>query len=233
MQVIGTGFFVGPGLIATARHIIDGVPLEDLVGMHILNGTGTFYFRQFEITVLHDTSDIALCRLQPIMPNRNGGLLGNHVMRLGGPAPTVGTRVATYAYPDTVYTRENGQPHLAINPHYYAGRIVADHPNGRDRVMLPFPCFETSIHLHGAAIGGPVFDPATGLVVGVNTSSFAGATDISYVAKIAPVLDLPVPGVHLGRGDVGALSLRDLAARDLARIVPASLLELPLGKVQP
>ncbi|GAB2871812.1 hypothetical protein GCM10027093_04310 [Paraburkholderia jirisanensis] len=200
--------------------------------MHLLNGAGTFYFRRLEEIVRHEKSDIALCRLQPIMPTRDGGLLPNHVMRLGGPTPAIGTAVATFAYPDTVFAVENGKPHLALNPHYYDGEIEEDYPIARDQRM-PFPCFRTSIHLHGGASGGPVFNPATGVVFGVNSSSFAGYTNVSFVAKIAPVLDLSVPGMLLGRGEAGALSLRQLAAQDLARIVPASLLEQPLGKTQP
>lgn len=224
LQVIGTAFFVGPGLVATARHVVDEAPADRLACMHLLHGTGTFYFRRLEAIVCHHQSDIALCRLQPIMPTRDGGLLPNHVMRLGGPAPALGSAIATFAYPDTVFATENGQQHLALNPHYYDGRLEEDYPVERDQRM-PFPCFRTSIHLHGGASGGPVFSPATGLVFGVNSSSFAGCTDLSFVTKITPVLDLPVPGMLFGRGEAGALSLRELAVRGLARIEPASLLE--------
>jgi hypothetical protein len=149
-----------------------------------------------------------------------------------GPAPVVGTAAATFAYPDTVFSVKNGQPHLALNPHYYAGQIEEDYPLRRDQRM-PFPCFRTSIHLHGGASGGPVFDPATGVVFGVNSSSFAGFTDVSFVAKIGPVLDLPVPGMLVEGGVPRALSLRELAARDKARIVPGVAAEQRIGKEWP
>jgi hypothetical protein len=232
LQVIGTAFFVGPGLVATARHVVDEAPADRLACMHLLHGTGSFYFRRLEAIVRHEKSDLALCRLQPIMPNRDGGLLPNHVMRLGGPAPAIGSAVATFAYPDTVFTTKDGQPHLALNPHYYDGHLEQDYPVERDQRM-PFPCFRTSIHLHGGASGGPVFSPATGLVFGVNSSSFSGFTDLSFVTKIGPVLDIPVPGMLLGRGQVGALSLRELAARGLARVEPAFLVEQRHGKEWP
>jgi hypothetical protein len=37
LQVIGTAFFVGPSLVATARHVIDEAPVDQLTCMHILS----------------------------------------------------------------------------------------------------------------------------------------------------------------------------------------------------
>ena len=62
---------------------------------------------------------------------------------------------------------------------------------------MPGPCFSTSMHMHGGASGGPVFDQASGRVCGINSTSFSGATNVSFVSMIEGLLDIDIEGVVL------------------------------------
>jgi hypothetical protein len=66
---------------------------------------------------------------------------------------------------------------------YYEDRIEEYLPAGRDRVMLPGPCWRTSMTIHGGASGGPVFDER-GRVFAINSTGFG------YVSSIVPVFEV-------------------------------------------
>jgi hypothetical protein len=87
-----------------------------------------------------------------------------------------GDLVATYAYQSTIIqSAETGQL-FSFNPEFYEGRIVGYLANGRDRVMLPGPCYRTDMVIHHGASGGPVADPS-GRVFGINSTGFDGTDD--------------------------------------------------------
>ncbi|KWK67552.1 S1 family peptidase [Burkholderia stagnalis] len=222
MEVIGTGFFVTQSTVVTARHVAESALEADPQGnpglwaIQILDG-GQYYRRPVVNVVMHPTTDIALCVLANMTHRQTGANLSNPVIRLSARDPAIDEHVYTYAYPDTVFEREGERARLDLNPHFYDGYIVQHHPDGRDRVMLPFPCFETSMHLHGGASGGPVFD-ARGAVVGVNVSSLqAPDTDFSFIAKVRDAFDLRLPCEFVA-GQVEEVSLRELAARGYAHL---------------
>lgn len=224
LSVVGTGFFVGPDIILTAHHIFEGHDPARIACLQILNECGEYIFRQFRQVIPHKKSDVVLCQLHPMRNGKHGIDLGNHVLRIGGSVPLLKTKLTTYAYPDVFARRYKGVQHMSIAPHHYDGEVLDIFPVQRDRVMLNFPCLRTSIHLHGGASGGPVISVATGTVVGINTSSFSGATNESYVALIHPILDMPIPNVdYLGRISVPT-TLRELSLRGLARVEPENLL---------
>jgi hypothetical protein len=68
------------------------------------------------------------------------------------------------------------------------GEVLEVFPDGRDRVMMPFPCFRSDIPIYGANSGGPVFDKA-GRVCGINCTSYEGQ-DISFHMPMKGVLEL-------------------------------------------
>ncbi|WP_126284740.1 S1 family peptidase [Burkholderia stagnalis] len=222
MEVIGTGFFVAPSTIMTARHVAESALAPDAEGNP---GLWAVQFkadreclpRAVVHAALHPTTDIALCVLTHMTHRQTGAALSNPALRLSARDPAIGEHVYTYAYPDTVFTQEGAHARLDLNPHFYDGHIVTHYPDGRDRVMLPFPSFETSIHLHGGASGGPVFD-AGGAVVGINVSSLREPdTDCSFIAKVRDAFDLPLPVVFVA-GQVEQLTLRELASRGFAQL---------------
>jgi len=223
VDVVGTGFFVSQSLLITAKHVID-IALDDdpngrapLWCVQIRPDDGTQTMRAIVRAIWHPTSDIALCVLQPMAHVTTGLPLPNHIVRLSDRDPAMGERVFTYAYPDSVTERQGAQVRLDLNPHYYDGTIVEHFPVRRDSAVLTWPCFQTSIHIHGGASGGPVFD-STGTVFGINTMSLEPYTDVSYVTKVRDSFDLLVP-VTWSAGDAEQMvPLRELAARGYARI---------------
>lgn len=80
----------------------------------------------------------------------------------------------------------------------------------RDKVMLPFPVFESNLAISASGSGGPVFDDQ-GFVVGINTTGIPG-TDISYHTYIESALDLRTR-IQLIKNNprISRLSLRELS----------------------
>lgn len=224
LEVIGTGFFVGPDIIITARHILEGEDLTKIACFQILSAIGTYIFRRLRLVIPHKKSDIVLLHLYPMNNGRHELDLLNHVFLIGGPIPSTGTKLTTYAYPDVSTRRYKDRLYMSIAAHHYDGEVLDVFPSQRDSVMLNFPCMRTSTHLHGGASGGPVINVATGAVVGVNTSSFAGATDESYVALIHPILDTPIPEFEYVAGISMQTTLRELSSRGATRVAPENLL---------
>jgi hypothetical protein len=211
-QIIGTGFFVAHGLVITAGHVVD-VAVDDssvknatrldapLWCVQILPGTNEYFWRPIERASRHNRSDIALCRLRPHMDAR-GKPLGNPVLRLRDHDPEIGTPVATFAHPDSCVSWRGTRVRMNLRPHFYEGRIENHFPIQRDSGNITWPCFQTSIHIHGGASGGPVFDAVTGTVFGICATSFEPYTDTSYVTKIHDAMEMPVSGVPAQGGRV-------------------------------
>lgn len=210
-QIIGTGFFVAHGLIITAGHVVDVAVADSskksdslldapLWCIQLIPGTNEYYWRPIERAQRHALSDIALCRLRPLM-NARGEPLRNPVLRLSDHDPEIGTPVATYAHPDSRVSRRGGRVLMNLRPHFYEGKIDDHFPVRRDSSNITWPCFQTSIHIHGGASGGPVFDAMTGTVFGICATSFEPYTNTSYVTKIRGAMEMPVAGIPTqGRG---------------------------------
>jgi len=224
LSVIGTGFFVGPDIILTARHIFEGENPRRMACLQMQSASDQYIFRQFRQVIPHEKSDIVLCELHPMKNGRHNLNLLNHVFLIGGAVPSPESALTTYAYPDVSTRRYKDVLHMSIAPHHYDGKVLDVFPVQRDSVMLNFPCMRTSIHLHGGASGGPVINLATGAVVGVNTSSFSGAKNESYVALINPIVDMPIHNVKYVGGISVATTLRELSLSGSARVVPENVL---------
>jgi hypothetical protein len=68
-----------------------------------------------------------------------------------------------------------------------------------DRVMLPFPCIQTDVPIHGGNSGGPLFD-IRGRICAVHCTSFGG-NDITFHVPIEGVLELRARTESLGLKD--------------------------------
>lgn len=216
IEFVGTGFFAAKGgLFITARHVLDTVREDDPRGpfglgiVQFIPGSG-FVERPVRRAIISNQSDIGI-GVSAEMTSPTRGRLDNPVLRLSTRDPAVGESVFTYAYPDTVTIPSDGLTQLHVNPHFYEGKIEEHFPERRDASVLTWPCFQTSIHLHGGSSGGPVFD-SSGAVFGVNTASMAPYTDVSYVTKVRDALDLVIDEISVGEGATpSAYSLRALA----------------------
>ena len=143
-----------------------------------------------------------------------GAPMPNKVLTLAAVPPPLASVVCPYAYPKT--TVLSGKPQVVhFEPGYFDGTLLEHFPLGRDRVILPGPCFRTSMVIHGGASGGPVIGP-NGSVFAVNSTGFDD-DDVSYVSCISATLDLSIPDVIFpGDASPRTTTLRELTERGFA-----------------
>lgn len=216
----GTGFFVTrQGWFVTAKHVFLGPEGRPLEGFHVLQfAATTCYTRPVTHCVLHSTADIAIGICAQMTHKVTGEPLLNRIPTLSTRSLCLQEHVWTYAYPGTAVTHDSGN-HVRLHEDFYLGNVTGySRGGGPERGAR----YQTSITLHGAASGGPVF-ATPGHVVGVNSSGFDfdsnEGPDVSFVCRIVDVLDMGVPNV-LMPGDKApqAVTIRQLAALKHAAI---------------
>jgi len=218
---IGTGFFVAKnGVFVTAAHVVTSILDEhgDVTGpfglFQFLPG-GQCCVRRIHRGTRHLVADVAVGVAMPMHHKTTGAPMPNKILTLAAAPPAIGSAVSTYAYPKT--TVERGKPQvIRFEPGFFDGSLLEHLPFGRDKVILPGPCYRTSIVIHGGASGGPVIGPS-GRVFAINSTGFE-ANDLSYVSCISEVLDLAIPDVILpGNLTPRITTLRELAELGFAR----------------
>lgn len=204
-HLLGTGFFITTnGLFITARHVLRD-PFDSKgqqkysIGIFQFVPGNIYLIRPILRYAEHLTADLALGVAAPMTNKKDGTPLTNRILTLTTEPPESGARVVTYAYPKHASIIANGKQILHFKPTFYDGNIVTFFPNGRDRVMMPMPCYETTMVIHGGASGGPVF-ANSGCVFGVNSTGFDG-TDTSFVSRVDEIFDLTIDGIVMTPGD--------------------------------
>ncbi|GAB1254095.1 S1 family peptidase [Desulfovibrio falkowii] len=209
MDLIGTAFFIHyQGIFVTAKHVLMDIydqekqevthgifAIQILPDNHVVQRTLTDF-------TIHNGADVAIGRLHPMTHNKTGQFLTNNVVCLSFEPLKKGDSVITYAYPNTVVQQKekDGEPNKAfLWPLFYGGVVVEEYPNGRDKVMLPNPCYQTSMTIHGGASGGPVFN-AAGKVCGINSTGYPDMLDVSFISRINEILPLQANGICLSEG---------------------------------
>ena len=217
-RFIGTGFFITSyGVFATAKHVLmaaheRGHPIATWQ----LIPPNQWLIRPIDQFNVHDTADLAIGVARMAVHEETGEPLVNPRMRITMRSQLVGDRVSTYAYPNTVILSTEAGQILSFNPGFYEGEILEHWPNGRDTVMLPGPCYRTSMIIHHGASGGPVAG-ASDRVFAVNSIGTDG-TDDSYVSQIDAILSLTITV----NGDHGEeeITVGQLAERGIVTIDP-------------
>jgi len=150
MHLLGTGFFIcTTGLFVTARHVLmdtfDSKGRERYpIGLVQFIPNNTYIQRPILRCAAHPIADVAVGVAAP-MNDRSGTPLTNPIVTLTSVAPGINSRVVTFAYPKhSNHIIENVQ-HFDVRPTFYDGDITEHFPNGRDRVLLPAPCYRTSM----------------------------------------------------------------------------------------
>lgn len=219
LKLIGTGFFISVnGLIVSAKHVFRDV-IDDKdqkqtapIGIIQFLPGSSWEFRPLLRCTTHDTADIGVAVAAPMAHNVTKKALMNKILTLSDKEFSIGDTVHTYAYPATRIVQSEKQI-VHVQADYFAGMITDVFPNGRDRVLLPGPCYQTSMTIHGGASGGPVFN-SRGKVCGINSTGVDGCPDISFVTRIHEALNLKLTGIKFSPDSpTGDTSVRELINR--------------------
>ncbi len=214
-QFIGTGFFItSSGVFATARHVL--IPAHER-GHAILTwqvvSPNQWLTRPVTQFSYHETADLAIGVATPGRHSESRDLLSHPRVRITTRVHSIGDIVATYAYPNTIIEQRDEGQILSFEPRFYEGRIMEYLPEGRDRVMLPGPCYRSDMVIQHGASGGPVAGPS-GRVFGVNATGFDG-TDDFYISRIDEFLSLEI---DLGEGE--RITIQELADQGVVTMDP-------------
>jgi len=213
-QLIGTGFFISScGLFVSARHVLRDC-FEEKTGAQKhpiflvqFTSKGHYSLRHILWCSTHNIADVAIGCVEP-----SEYIQTTPCLTLSTSAPSIKDKIATYAYPKTTIERIGDQHVWNFVPSFYDGYITESFPGGRDRVLLPGPCYQTSMTIHGGASGGPVAGHS-GRVLAINSTGYDGSEDLSFVSRIDEIFALSIPRIKLPDGQ----EVHDVRVTDLAR----------------
>ena len=213
-KCLGTCFFISEtGIFITADHVLEDtfpekIPEEKKLyldedfkkekvitvnkGIIIpqLMPNNKVLFRKVLWTSMLSMDDTAIGVVEPMI-NNHGEKIKTIPLVLSVRDAKEGDTLFTYSYPGS--KTFNNSFHITQN--VSMGKVTKHYPQGRDRTLIPFPCYETRIITKGGSSGGPVFN-LLGAVVGINTS---GVGDTHFVSKINNILTMQVPGGGLDK----------------------------------
>lgn len=173
---LGTGFIISPdGLMMTARHLFEHVVEGPIEGNQHYEIVDKQFYALYSTNDKHpdgknyiggpwpitriwtnNTTDIALCQLQPA--ELNGTLKKFDPVKLSFKLPAIGGKVLAFGYykSEAKFTQEN-VIEMSQNTAFSTGKIVDIHPVKRDSSRLNFPCFHFDAKSHPGLSGSPIF----------------------------------------------------------------------------
>lgn len=202
---VGTGFFISNnGLFATAKHVLfenDGEKTPNLYGVQLHRKESKILIREIKKICRHDNSDVAVGFLFDKSKSETGEQTCNKCFDITDRLPEEDDYVVTIAFPQSeVEIASPDEFELKLSSKVFRGKVDKYHPDGRDKVLLPGRCFQTTVSLEGGASGGPVAY-GSGSVFGINSTSFDGE-NLSYVTSIKDLLEIEIPNLYLPDGTI-------------------------------
>lgn len=199
-KLIGTGFFITlNGIFLTAKHvlmdIIDDAENQKCAASILQLVDDKYYLRNIIGFQIRDNVDVAYGITAPFPASYPKNHNFNKRLSLCPTIANINESVFTYAYPHHKIINMPDEHTFYFNPQIYPGTITEYFPNGRDKVMANFPCYATSIVVHGGASGGPVFNE-DGYVIGINSTGMQGA-DYSCATRIIDTFDLEIKNINI------------------------------------
>jgi hypothetical protein len=132
--------------------------------------------------------DIALMHLNLPVHTDTGEFIPCPAQQLRLDFPKEGDRLIALGYEMGEWTFDDRGVHtLSQTFTASTGFVAAVHPTGRDKVVMPTPCFQTSAPFRSGMSGGPVI-AEDGRVLGVVSTGFEvaeGEEPISYASPLA------------------------------------------------
>ena len=213
-SLVGTGFFISStGLLMTAKHVLqDVISNQKAVGpIGILHCLPNNEYKMRSITrgFWSRHSDVAVAQLDQPVHKETKAVLQNKLLKLSTSKPSINDIVFTFVYPASEFSKEDSSQKIVLCPSFYEGKLIESFPKGRDRTMLPNPCWRTDIYIHGGASGGPVFN-SKGFVIGINSTSLNIAPNCSHISTIEHALSIEVSRLRINRTAQTSFSLKEL-----------------------
>ncbi len=206
----GTGIFIAPHLLMTAKHVIS--ECWNLFGDgRQFSGSDPREGRFEILAVQHSgenatpavwrlrngwgapTTDIMFLELVPFCDEAKAfEWKGTVALTLLPPA--VGETIVGFGYPSSVgeiVPGERPQLRFVLQPHTTVGVVTQVFEERRDRGLLTFPCFELNARFEGGMSGGPLFN-SKGQLCGLICASLHGMDEqtsyVSYGATLWPAM---------------------------------------------
>lgn len=199
---LGTGFFISDqGDFTTAKHVLlnDKNSNKPHFPLYIVQSKkDKHYLRYVQYIVPHPTADIIYGKLHSIILHQGKNIPFNNrevPFRLSNIPVRIGETLKTFAFPNSkIEIIENKEIGLFMGE-WFQGDVVEYLPDGRDRVLLPDACYQTSINILGGSSGGPVINSKTE-VIGVNSTGYENISDglgsISYITPINKIFEIKI-----------------------------------------
>lgn len=220
LLVVGTATIISGYLAVTARHVLDhvvrthGATLKDGKNVEISGYELKLYqvlpgpaYRIWRVVAAWPCeTDIVLLHLsldRSTVPDETVTWKQPHLRVMPPPA---GQKVVAFGYREAkivVTESQDGVHHIELNdrPTTSIGTVRQVYPNGRDGVMLPFPCFEIEARFDPGMSGGMVIDE-NGALCGLICASLQhgdpNTPPISYVASLWPMLKTAITANRAG-----------------------------------
>ncbi len=243
INFIGTGFFISPcGIFVTAAHVLKDLLEEDgtiqarLVASYLEHHKNNFTFREIDRVFIHKIADIGIGFMKKTeIDGKN--LIINSYLPISLYWPRHNEIIECISFPEShVFSSITDTPHPYFKPKSISttnldstvilpnlfkslGHITRLHKNGRDKVLLPGPCYEAHLQVYGGSSGGPIFD-GNGLIIGVVSTGF---DDIPccHFTPISEILDIEINSEKISMDTLSERGFVEIIASDKPPLHPA------------